>query len=107
MENLNNSEEGKIFPNFSDVPELGMKLQEIERKVEYYSTILQFLGPQYEKAKLDEMKNVSTIELLDRAVTPIKKDKPKRSIIVIITFLLSGFLACSYQLVRNHEKILS
>ena len=56
-----------------------------------------YLTQQYEDAKIQEAKNTPTIQLLDPAVTPIKKSSPKRLLMVfimaLITFVISSIYA--------------
>ncbi|MBO8152907.1 MAG: hypothetical protein H0Z30_10510 [Candidatus Marinimicrobia bacterium] len=78
-----------LFPAFSKVPELEVKFARLKREAEYYSKLLEYLGPQYEQAKINEVKKVSTIQVLDKAVTPERKAKPKRAKIVSLTFVIS------------------
>jgi tyrosine-protein kinase Etk/Wzc len=73
----------KLLPNFSRVPEVGIKFTRLQRQLEYYVRVLEFLAPEYESSKIEETKNIPTIQILDRAVRPERKDKPKRSLIVL------------------------
>jgi uncharacterized protein involved in exopolysaccharide biosynthesis len=59
------------------------------RDVKYYEFLYELLAKQYELAKIDEAKDSTVIQVLDRAIEPDIKSKPKRTQIV----LLSGFLA--------------
>lgn len=93
----------KLFLDFDEIPELGIRLEQASRKVAYYEKILEFLGPQYEKAKIDETRNIPTIQVIDEAVRPEKKSKPRRSVIVISFFLLS--LIGSVYFVYFKEKL--
>ncbi|MBL7136253.1 MAG: hypothetical protein ISS81_06640 [Candidatus Marinimicrobia bacterium] len=79
----------KLFLNFTKVPEFGIQIQRFERQVDYYLKVLEFLGPQYEKAKVDEAKDVPTIQTLDEAIRPERKARPKRAKIVLITFFVT------------------
>ena len=79
----------QLFPSFESVPGIIMQLKKLERKSDYYSKVLEFLGPQYEKAKIDETKDIPTIQILDKAIRPEKKDKPHRARIVILVFIIS------------------
>lgn len=97
-------QEGDFFPDYSKIPELGIRMIEIERRIEYYKTILEFLGPQYEKAKIDEHKDIPTIDILERPVVPEKKDKPRRALIVIIVFLLSSIGISVYYTIMDYSK---
>ncbi|MCK4447663.1 MAG: hypothetical protein KAW56_11365 [Candidatus Marinimicrobia bacterium] len=93
----------KLFPDFRKVPELGIGLKNIERKTKYYDSLLEFLGPQYEKAKIEEKQDIPTIEVVDWAARPDRKDKPHRALIVIIVFCVVTFLSSSYVVIKEKK----
>tara|TARA_B110000444_G_C18824838_1_gene589745 strand:+ start:902 stop:2242 length:1341 start_codon:yes stop_codon:yes gene_type:complete len=86
----------ELFPAFNDVPELGMKLMRLSREVEIQNTLFSFLTQQYEDAKIQEAKNTPTVQILDYAVHPELKYKPKRARIVIFFFMLTLFSSFYY-----------
>ena len=96
-----NEEPNSILPKFSNVPAIGIYLKEVERKVEYYGLMLKYLGPQYEKAKIDEKRDVATIEILDYGVRPERKGKPKRALIVVLVCFLSTIMSSAYILIKD------
>jgi len=63
------------------------------RDVKYYEFLYELLAKQYELAKIDEAKDATIIQVMDKAIEPDRKSKPKRAQIVIfsafITFLAS------------------
>ncbi|XLM21261.1 hypothetical protein MKD33_03615, partial [Chromobacterium piscinae] len=66
------------------------------RELKYQETIFELLSKQYEMAKIDEAKDSSLIQVLDTAVPPELKSKPKRSLIVMLGLfggLLIGILS--------------
>ncbi|MFO7891950.1 MAG: GNVR domain-containing protein [bacterium] len=63
--------------------------------------MLEYLAPQYEQAKIQEMKDVPTIQVIDWATRPEWKSKPKRAYIVILSFLISFMV--SILLVLTYE----
>lgn len=83
------SRSDQIFIPFTEVPEIGLEFARRYREVEVQKTLYQFLIQQYEQAKIQEAKDVPTIQILDRAVPPIHKTKPKR----ILTIVLAGVSA--------------
>jgi LPS O-antigen subunit length determinant protein (WzzB/FepE family) len=101
---MSNKSLESIAPDFKKIPDLQLRLVELQRKVEYYSKLVEFLGPQYEQLKLEEAKSIPTLQILDKAVMPENKYKPKRSIIVIIVFLLSCFVGSAYVLIKERKK---
>ena len=94
----------KLFPDFSEVPDLGVKLAEMQRELEYYSKLIEFLGPQYEQAKIEEAKTIPTLQILDKAVQPEIKYKPKRSLIVIICAFVSLIISSSFVIIKENIK---
>lgn len=95
-----NSKDDNISPDLSRVPELGIKMEDFQRRVKYFASLLEFLGPQYEKAKIKEKRDIPTIEVYDWAVRPERKDKPHRALIVVIMFIISSFLSSIYLLLK-------
>lgn len=66
------------------------------RDVKYYETMYELLGKQYELAKIDEAKEAAVIQVIDKAVEPDRKSKPRRALIVLfsgVAALLAGILA--------------
>lgn len=60
------------------------------------------LATQYELAKIDEVRNKTKIQLLDKATPPDKKSKPKRGLIVLLATMAAGFLAILGAFVREY-----
>lgn len=63
------------------------------RDLKYFETIYELLARQYEMAKLDEAKDSAIIQVMDAAIPPDQKSKPKRASIVILATLAAGFVA--------------
>jgi tyrosine-protein kinase Etk/Wzc len=66
------------------------------RNVKYEQLLFEMLAKQYEAAKLDEAKDTTVIQVLDKAVEPEFKSRPKRAIIVIMAFMLGFVLSLVY-----------
>jgi len=77
----------------SKVPETGLEYLRKVRDLKYAETIYELLAKQFEMAKIDEAKESSVIQVLDKAVPPEQKSKPKRSMTVLIAAVAAGFLA--------------
>lgn len=73
--------------------QVGLQSIKLLRDVKYYQMLYELLAKQYEVARLDEAKDPSIIQVLDPAVEPENKFKPKRGIIVLVTGVLSLILA--------------
>lgn len=89
-------ETDKLILNFNAVPALGLEYSRFERQVKYYVKVLEYLAPQYESAKIEEARNTPMNQVLDFAIRPEKKDKPKRARIVIVITLIAFFISSYY-----------
>lgn len=63
------------------------------RNVKYYETLYQMLAQQFELAKIEEAKDSALIQVLDTAIPPERKSKPKRALIAVLAVLAAGFVA--------------
>lgn len=68
----------------------GIKNIQLLRDVKYYETLYELLAKQYEAARLDEAKDPGVIQVLDPAVMPERRSKPKRTLIVLFSTLLAA-----------------
>jgi len=82
----------KLFLNFDSIPDMQKEYLQLKRKAEYYAKLLEYLGPQYEQAKIEEARNVPTVQVLDKAVRPERREKPKRKMIVFFALFITLFL---------------
>ncbi|MEW5771860.1 MAG: Wzz/FepE/Etk N-terminal domain-containing protein [Pseudomonadota bacterium] len=97
---LEHGGESGLIPT-GKLPEAGLENIRRLRDVKYYETLYELMAKQYEIARVDEAKNVSMIQVLDKAVPPDYKTKPKRSMIVMLTAVTVGFLAILIALLRE------
>jgi tyrosine-protein kinase Etk/Wzc len=79
----------------------GMENLRLLRDVKYFETIFELLAKQYEIAKIDEARDASLIQVLDKAIEPDRKSKPTRSLIVVLTALVAGFLAVFWVFIKE------
>jgi len=63
------------------------------RNVKYYETIYELLAKQFEIAKIDEAKDSAVVQVMDKAIEPDRKSKPRRSLIVLLSALIAGVIA--------------
>jgi len=71
------------------------------RDMKFLERLTELLTQQFEAAKIDEAKDISIVQVLDKAVEPERKSKPKRALITILTALVAGFLAVIWAFVRE------
>ncbi|GBD88586.1 putative tyrosine-protein kinase in cps region [bacterium BMS3Abin03] len=88
---------------FSDVPELGKKLSDLLRDVKIQNEVYLLLQQQYYKEKIQENRDIPTVEILDEALPPARASSPR----VIFSTFLSGvfvFLLFSIIIIVKEEK---
>jgi len=86
-------EESNFYIPFNELPALGMQLVRLMREAKLQEKVFELVTSQHELAKIEEAKDVNTIQILDSAVPPDKKSSPKRSLIVILSTILFFFFA--------------
>src|SRR4030043_713169 len=79
------------------IPEIGTEYARKLRDLKFNETLYELLAKQFEAAKLDEAKEAAIIQVIDKAIPPEKRAKPKRILMVLIAtftgFFLSIFVA--------------
>lgn len=85
----------------------GLENIKILRDVKYYEMLYELLAKQYEAARLDESKDSPVVQVLDKAVVPVERDKPKRTIIVLLAGVFGGVLAVAWAFISESKKRVS
>ncbi|MBI5195613.1 MAG: hypothetical protein HZA10_04770 [Nitrospirae bacterium] len=79
------------------MPEIGTEYTRKIRDFKFNETLYELLTKQYEAAKLDEARDSAIIQVIDKAIPPEKRFKPKRTQMVMIAgisgFMISIFIA--------------
>jgi len=81
------------IPTIGNVPGVGLDYSRKLRELKTQEAIFEQLTKQYEVVKINEAKDSSSFQILDEAVVPVNKSKPRRSIIVILTAVGSLFVS--------------
>ena len=90
--------------SFNSLPSLGLENGRLIREVELQSRIQELLIPQFEQAKLEETKNIPTLQVIDKPKVAINKAKPKRAFIVIGATLMSILLSIIFIYTDHHTR---
>jgi uncharacterized protein involved in exopolysaccharide biosynthesis len=90
--------------SFNSLPSLGLENGRLIREVELQSTIQEILIPQFEQAKLEETKNIPTLQVIDKPKVAINKSKPKRALIVIGSTLMSFLVSLIFLYTEHHTR---
>ena len=71
------------------------------RDYKYQETLVDLFAKQFEAAKIDESREGSVIQVIDPAVPPELKSKPKKALIAVLATLASGFALLLFVFVRQ------
>lgn len=71
------------------------------RDFKYHETLFELFSRQYEMARVDESREGAVIQVLDAAVAPDRKSKPKKALIAVLATLASGFVLLLWVFVRQ------
>jgi tyrosine-protein kinase Etk/Wzc len=83
-------EQGAEVNSIDTASSNGIKNVQLLRDVKYFESLYELLAKQYEAARLDEAKDPSVIQVLDPAILPESRARPKRALIVLISTLLAA-----------------
>jgi len=83
--------EADAFPSLSEAPELGLQYIRLKRDALTQQTVFELLTQQLEVAKIDEAKEDIAFQVIDTAIPPEKRIKPKRTLIVMLAGVVSAF----------------
>ena len=81
------------FVGLGDVPDALLAHARSKRDVQYWEDIVMLLGRFGELGKIDESRDISLFQVLDRAIPPHDKSKPRSRVNAILAGVGSGF-AC-------------
>jgi tyrosine-protein kinase Etk/Wzc len=71
------------------------------RNFKYNETLFELFAKQYEIARVDESREGAVIQVLDIAVTPERKSKPKKAEITLLTTVASGLALLLFIFIRQ------
>lgn len=81
--------DGGVLLPLLDIPRLGLELADLTREVLVQERVLEFLTSQFEDARIQESRDMEVIHVLDAASPPLKKFRPRRSVVVMLTVILA------------------
>ena len=83
---------------------LGIEYYKLYTEYETFSLVKAYLLPMLEKAKLDEYSTINNLFVVDEAISADKKDRPRRSLIVLGAFFGSFAVSVLFLLVMKYDQ---
>lgn len=108
VESKRGNTETVALPSLSDAPALGLQYIRLKRESLIQEKVFELLTQQYEMAKIDEAKEGITFQVIDRAIPPEERIKPKRRQTVrnagAVSLLAGVFLAFFLEYLENLKE---
>ena len=79
----------QMYPSIRKLPLLGVEWADLYRRVKIQETVYELLNQQYELARIQEAKEIPTVNVVDPANVPEKKSWPPRTVIILLITALS------------------
>ena len=99
---LEGSGENSSIPSVGSVPAIREEYIRLMREFKIQESLVELLTKQYEMASLNEAKDVSPFQVIQKAKVPEKKSKPSRSLIVLQASFVALFFAIIIVLISEN-----
>ncbi|MGA8489261.1 MAG: GNVR domain-containing protein [Terriglobales bacterium] len=86
----------ELYPSVRQLPLLGVKYLDLYRRNKINEAVFEFLTKQGEIARVEEARDVPSVQVLDPAAVPQKKTSPRRLLIMIIGMSFTFFAGASW-----------
>jgi len=90
---------------FGEVPELGKQLSDLYRDVKIQNEVYLLLQQQYYKEKIQENRDIPTVEILDEAIPPLKASSPRTLFSSIVGGIFIFLLLVLFLILREKKVI--
>jgi capsule polysaccharide export protein KpsE/RkpR len=89
------------YPALRQLPQLGVRWANLYRSVRIHETVFDLLSQEYETARIEEVKSIPIVSVIDVPALPERKSGPHRTVIVLISTLLSVIMTAIFLLARR------
>ena len=90
-----------LIPSIRALPLLGVKYADLYRTLKIDETVYEMLTQALELAKVEEAREVPSVQVLDPGVVPEKKSFPPRTLLILLTTFLVTCIAGIWVLARQ------
>lgn len=98
---LRSDDPNKVLLNLDTLPEIASQYYELMLSIEIQTELMKFLVPIYEQAKLEEVKQIPIVTVIDAPSVPYKKDRPFRAVITLGAGLSTFILLLLFFVARH------
>ena len=94
--------ENQIHASLTEAPEIKLQYTRLQREALVQNKLFTLLAQQLEQAKIEEARDETAFQVLDRAIPPERKSKPARAIMVLLSMLVSLFAGVMLAFAREY-----
>ncbi len=94
LENSDSQLSPRYMPQIARIPDLALRFAQLNLNLEIKQKVFEYLYPQYELAKLEEVRDLPSFDILDRPSLAGLRSKPKRAVLVSVVTFAAFLLAC-------------
>ena len=94
--------ENQIHTSLTEAPEIKLQYTRLQREALVQNKLFTLLAQQLEQAKIDEARDETAFQVLDRAIPPERKSKPARAKMVLLSMLVSLFAGVMLAFAREY-----
>lgn len=99
--------EDRLYPPLRELPALAVRWADLYRQVKVKETVFDLLTEQYEVARIEEVKSIPSVRMIDSPSWPEKKSFPPRLIIILVITVLAVFSSAMYLLIVERWRQIS
>ena len=92
----------KYEKDFSKIPSQSIELARLERSRKSNEKLFLALEEKYQEAMVNERAQLGNVNIIDKAILPVKPSKPNRPLIVSIGSVLGLLLGIGFAFLRNY-----
>jgi tyrosine-protein kinase Etk/Wzc len=85
------------------LPQAGVATMRLWRDLKVQEQLFELLTAQLEEARIRETRDTPTVQVLDPAVPPLHKSRPKRSLVVLAGMVLGGMGSLGYLMLAERR----
>jgi tyrosine-protein kinase Etk/Wzc len=110
FENSSSQLKPKYMISIESIPDLALRYAQLMMNLEIQKKVLEYVYPQYEAAKIEELKDMPTLEIVDYPREAGLRTKPHRAMLCIVATLVGFVISLVLALIsdimdKNSEKI--
>ena len=96
------SGDGELYPPLRQLPRLAVPYADLYRRVRVQETVYELLTQQYEMARIDEVKDVPAVSVIDAPGIAEKKSFPPRLLLTLLLTFIPFVCVSALILLRDH-----